>query len=52
MTLRAGSLVWIPPLVPHAFVALEDSEALEFGPRRYSREEVVKLDEPLAEPTR
>ena len=52
LTLRAGSLVWIPHLVPHAFVALEDSEALEFGPRSYSREDAQKVEEPLAKLTR
>lgn len=45
--LKPGCLVWIPPGEPHAFVALEDSKAIEMAPTDYGPEDAYRLDEPL-----
>ena len=50
--MSSGSLVWVPPIMPHSFVALTNTTALEFGPEAYSADDTVPLQEPLVKPAR
>jgi quercetin dioxygenase-like cupin family protein len=45
--LVAGTVVWIPPLVEHAFYAVTDSKALEYSDGPYSPDDAFPAEEPL-----
>jgi quercetin dioxygenase-like cupin family protein len=45
--LAAGTVVWIPPLVEHAFYAVTDSKALEYSDGPYSPDDAFPAREPL-----
>jgi len=45
--LAPGTIVWIPPLVDHAFYSLIDSKALEYANTAYSPDDASPLKEPL-----
>jgi dTDP-4-dehydrorhamnose 3,5-epimerase-like enzyme len=46
-TIRPGHLIWIPPKIPHAFEALEESTALEMASMDYGSKDTCRLDDPL-----
>ncbi|MCL4435494.1 MAG: cupin domain-containing protein [Thaumarchaeota archaeon] len=46
-TLTAGSMVWIPKNMPHAFLAVEESTALEIEPLNRDLTDAYRLDKPL-----
>lgn len=49
-TLTAGSMVWIPKNMPHAFLAIEESTALEIEPLNRDPTDAYRLDKPLIQP--